>query len=48
MKQMALAYSMKFVGKWMIDRFKEIEGETTGQVTHFSLPQLSTIERSMI
>ena len=32
LKQMALAYTMKFTGKWMIERFKELEGGVTTSV----------------
>jgi hypothetical protein len=31
-KQMALAYAIKFSGKWMVDRFKELEGNSTTSI----------------
>lgn len=30
LKQLAMAYTLKFTGKWMIDTFKQLEGEQTG------------------
>lgn len=36
LKQLALAYTLKFTGKWMIDMFTKLEGQQTGVVSDFS------------
>jgi acyl-CoA oxidase len=41
-RQLALAYAMKFTGKWMIDRFKDLEGSGAGIIVDTAaLPEIA-------